>query len=188
MLAYVFWHWPRPGVDRSAYEQDLREFHRALATEKPSGFQYSLVFRVGNAPWLPANVDACEDWYLLDASPALDVLNEAAVSSPSKQVHDRAARSAAGGVAGLYRFRRGRIDFNQAHFAVWLSKPEGTSYEDFYALLDEITSRSGVSLWGRQMVLGPTPEFCLLTPAELSLDKEFNAVNLSLDPIWNGSE
>ena len=188
MLAYVFWHWPRPAVDRASYEQDLRNFHRTLATERPPGFQYSFVFRMGDAPWLPANAKAYEDWYVLDGSSALDAINEAAVSSRTKPAHDRAAQRAAGGAAGLYRFRRGQIDFASARIALWLSKPKGTSYDDFYASLDEATRRPGVGLWGRQMVLGPTPEFCLLAPEEISLDKDLNAMTQVLDPVWARDE
>src|SRR2546423_12855170 len=112
MLAYVFWHWPRPDVDRASYEQDLRNFHRTLVTERPPGFQYSFVFRVGNAPWLPANANAYEDWYVLDGSSALDAINEAAVSSRSKQAHDRAGPSAAGRAAGGFWCFCRRDDFS----------------------------------------------------------------------------
>jgi hypothetical protein len=31
MLAYVFWHWPHPGVDQEPYLAALREFHESLA-------------------------------------------------------------------------------------------------------------------------------------------------------------
>ena len=34
------------------------------------------------------------------------------------------------------------------------------------------------------MVLGPTPEFCLLAPEEISLDKDLNATTQVLDPVW----
>jgi hypothetical protein len=188
MLAYVFWHWPRPEVDRAAYEQDLREFHRTLLGERPAGFHYSSVFRISEAPWLPIKGTAYEDWYLTEDSAALDVLNHAAVNNRSQQPHDRAAQRAAGGTAGLYLFRHGQIDFDHARFAMWFSKPAGMSYEDFYASLTNVTDKNGVALWGRQMVLGPTPEFCLLTPQKISLDKDLHATTLVLDPVWARNE
>jgi hypothetical protein len=186
MLAYVFWHWPCSGVDRKSYEHALLEFHRSLSAPKPAGFQSSAVFRVRGAPWLPAKVESYEDWYVMDGSCALDRLNEAAIASPSKEFHDRAAKRAAGGTAGLYRLRRGQIDFRQSRFAQWLSKPAGTSYDDFYASVSQWTSRPRVGLWGRQMVLGPTPEFCLLSAEKILLAETFNALTLSLEQIWCG--
>src|SRR5438046_1107736 len=186
MLAYVFWHWPNADVNRESYEDGLLEFHRALAEHRPAGFQHSQVFRIHGAPWLPANVNGYEDWYILDGSGALDVLNDAAITYPRKEAHDRAARRAAGGTAGLYRLRHGRADLAQARFATWLSKPAGTSYDDFYASLSQLTNKSGVGLWGRQMTLGPTTEFCLLSPEGISLAESFNAVTLGLEAIWSG--
>jgi hypothetical protein len=185
MLAYVFWHWPNRDVDRASYEEGLREFHRAFSAAKPRGFRDSFVFRIRNAPWLPATTESYEDWYIVEDSAALDVINEAAVSYPSKESHDRAAQRAAGGTAGLYRLRRGEINFSLARFAVWLSKPAGQSYDDFYASLAHVTNQAGVALWGRQMTLGPTPEFCLLTPEAALSDSGSDFLSLPLDSIWN---
>lgn len=186
MLAYVFWHWPNQDTNREAYENGLTEFHQSLAAHKPAGFQYSDVFRIGGAPWLPAGVTAYEDWYVVDGSHALDVLNDAAVTFPSKDSHDRAARRAAGGTAGLYRLRQGQIDFEQASYATWLSKPAGTSYDDFFAAFSPLTGLAGVCLWGRQMTLGPATEFCLHTAEEIALPESLKPVTLRLEPIWVG--
>ena len=60
-------------------------------------------------------------------------LNEAAVSGACEEPHNRVAREAADGTGGLYRLRAGDEDLAQARFAVWLSKPNGVSYKDFYA-------------------------------------------------------
>lgn len=186
MLAYVFWHWPNADVNRKSYEDGLLEFHRTLAEHKPAGFQHSQVFRIHGAPWLPANVTGYEDWYLVNDSGALDALNDAAITYPRKEAHDRAAQRAAGGTAGLYRLRHGQIDLAEARFATWLSKPAGTSYDDFYASLSQLTGRAGVALWGRQMTLGPTTEFCLQSPEEITPDDTFNPVTINLEPIWLG--
>lgn len=161
MLAYVFWHWPRPEIERGQYLHNLAEFHNTLAANKPPGFDRSVVFRIGNANWLNTGGEAYEEWYLLDDSAAMDPLNDAAVSGACEEPHNRVARQAAGGVAGLYRLRAGAEDLMQVRFAVWLSKPNGVSYRDFFTALEPLTSQEGVALWGRQMTLGPTTEFCI---------------------------
>jgi len=174
MLAYVFWHWPQSGIDRDSYVGHLVQFQQTLAANKPNGFRESVVFRIRDAGWLKTNGEAYEDWYLLDDSAALDRLNDAAVSGACEEPHNRVAREAADGIGGLYRLRAGSEDLAQAKFAAWLSKPSGVSYKDFYAGLDSLTSQPGVALWGRQMTLGPTTEFCLHSPSPLpdSLDLE----------------
>ena len=122
------------------------------------------MFRIRDANWLNTNGEAYEEWYLLDDSAAMDRLNEAAVSGVCEEPHNRVAREAADGTGGLYRLRAGAEDLAQARYAVWLSKPSGVSYKDFYAALQSLTSQPGVALWGRQMTLGPTTEFCIHSP------------------------
>ena len=167
MLAYVFWHWPRPEIARGQYLDHLTEFHRTLAANKPPGFQRSVVFHIQSANWLNTDGEAYEEWYLLDDSAAMDPLNDAAVSGACEEPHNRVAREAAGGTGGLYRLRAGTEDLAQAKFAVWLSKPAGVSYQDFFAGLESLTSQPGVALWGRQMTLGPTTEFCIHSPTRI---------------------
>lgn len=180
MLAYVFWHWRQEQIERGAYLDHLAEFHQTLAANKPEGFQRSVVFGIRGANWLNTTGEAFEEWYLLDDSAAMDRLNEAAVSGVCEEPHNRVAREAADGTGGLYRLRVGQEDLAQARFAVWLSKPAGVSYNDFYSGLQPITSQPGVALWGRQMTLGPTTEFCLHSPNRIGLPGQL----LSLDPIW----
>jgi len=169
MLAYVFWHWPQPGIDPATYVDHLSEFHQTLASHKPAGFQHSVVFRIHDAGWLNTRGEAYEEWYLLDDSAAMDRLNEAAVSGACEEPHNRVAREAADGVGGLYRLRVGDENPAQSRFAVWLSKPAGVSYNDFFAALQPLTSQPGVALWVRQMVLGPTTEFCIHSPTPVQL-------------------
>ena len=78
MLAYVFWHWPDPSVDRARYAEALVAFHRALAWRLPAGMRASRVYEIEGAPWVPVP-RAFEDWYLVDDFTALGVLNDAAV-------------------------------------------------------------------------------------------------------------
>lgn len=180
MLAYVFWHWPQENVARSAYLDHLADFHRTLAANRPVGFQRSMVFGIRGANWLNTSGEAFEEWYLLDDSAAMDRLNEAAVSGACEAPHNLVAREAADGTGGLYRLRAGQENLAQARFALWLSKPAGVSYQDFYSSLQSITSQPGVTLWGRQMTLGPTTEFCLHSSAPIQLDGH----SIPLEPVW----
>src|SRR5512145_570811 len=107
MLAYVFWHWPRPEHDRARYVDALVSFHRALEADPPAGFRGSRVQEVTGAPWIPTE-RALEDWYLVDDFAALGALEQAAISGRRLEPHDRAARLALGGAGGLYgRLREG---------------------------------------------------------------------------------
>src|ERR1043166_7353112 len=158
MLAYVFWHWPQPEIAQDSYVAHLTAFHDTLASNKPGGFHESVVFRVRGASWLKTSDEAYEEWYLLDDSAAMDPLNEAAVSGVCEEPHNRVAREAADGIGGIYRLRAGHEDLSEARYAIWLSKPAGVSYKDFYTALQPLTSQQGVALWGRPMTLGPTNE------------------------------
>jgi hypothetical protein len=57
------------------------------------------------------------------------------------------------------------------------------AYEDFYARLKPWAEEPGVSLWRRMMVLGPPPEFCLITPSEVELPAEMHPEALRRTPI-----
>lgn len=163
MLAYVFWHWPQPGVDTKTYVEHLVAFHRTLGANKPVGFHGSRVFRIHGASWLETKSDAFEDWYLIEDSAALDRINDAAVSGPCEAPHNLVAREAAGGTAGLYRLRFGKL-LNDVRYAMWLAKPEGVSYTDFYSLVEPIGA-----VWQRQMTLGPTTEFVIHSAEPIQL-------------------
>ena len=185
MLAYVFWHWPQSGIDPGVYVERLIDFHNTLAANKPAGFQESVVFRVRGASWLKTSDEAYEEWYLLDDSAAMDRLNEAAVSGACEEPHNRVAREAADGIGGLYRLRAGAEDLAQAKFALWLSKPGGVSYKDLYTALEPLTSQPGVALWGRQMTLGPTTEFCVHSPNAIELPPGFSGLQLQITRIYS---
>ena len=184
MLAYVFWHWPHSTADRESYVTDLIAFHETLRANKPPGFLRSIVFSVQNANWLNTTEPAFEDWYLVNDSAAIDPLNEAAVTGPCEQPHNLVARKAAGGTAGLYRLRTGTPDIATSRHALWFAKPEGEPYEDFFRRMED-QRPEGSALWGRQMTLGPTAEFCLLTAIEKDCGLTGQHVRLRL--VWSGS-
>ncbi|NIV14892.1 MAG: hypothetical protein GWN62_27585 [Aliifodinibius sp.] len=185
MLAYVFWHFRKYEVNSEAYETRLTRFHEVLNAQKPSGFIRSYIFRFPRIDWLPSQVEVYEDWYILENSAALDVLNVAAISSPCQQAHDQAANQVAEGKAGLFRLRVGKSQLEYTPFVYWLAKPEGMIYDDFFAILSPWTSQEQASLWGRQMVLGPTPEFCLRAPEPLNLPERFEIIDYNPELIWS---
>lgn len=183
MLAYVFWHWPAAGVPAREYEQLLVAFHQALAEAPATGFQGSTSFRIdGYAPWLGGS-PAYADWYVVDGSSALDILNEAAVSSTRRGPHDLLARATGAGAGSLLQLRNAGANLAGARWASWLSKPKGMPYDAFYQTLDQVCAEAAVSLWRRQMVLGPTPEFGLLSRSRLELPPELDSLTLRIEPI-----
>jgi len=185
MLAYVFWHWPQSHIDHDSYVDHLIDFHQTLAANKPHGFQQSVVFRVRGASWLNTNDEAYEEWYLLDDSAAMDPLNDAAVSGVCEEPHNRVAREAADGTGGLYRLRAGHEQLSETKYALWLSKPAGVSYKDFYATMDQLTSQPGVALWGRQMTLGPTTEFCIHSRNPIELPRGYSGLQPQITRIYS---
>ena len=164
----------------------LESFHRTLAANKPDGFRHSVVFRIEHANWLDTTEPAYEEWYLLDDSAAMDRLNDAAVSGACEEPHNRVAGEAAGGTGGLYRLRSGEEILSQARFAVWLAKPDGVSYRDFDDALTSLTSQPNVALWGRQMTLGPTTEFCLHSQTPVQLPAGYTGRQLPLTSLIGG--
>jgi hypothetical protein len=68
MLAYIFWHWRSPHIDKTSYQRLTIDFHQALRTQTPRGFQYSIVFQIENTPWIGRNWEGYEEWYVVDNS------------------------------------------------------------------------------------------------------------------------
>lgn len=186
MLGYVFWHWPRDGVAAAAYEALQRAFHAALAAAPADGFDRSFSAAVEGAPWANAGGAAYEDWYLVRNSAALDRLEEAAVSASRQGPHDAAAAAAGGGAGGLYKLRLGRPVARPGE-ARWFAKPAGMSYAALWDAMRPIVESDGAALWGRQMVLGPTPEFCLQSMGPIELPAGFDPVLLQLEEVWPGA-
>lgn len=182
MLAYVFWHWPRPGVASDVYEERQQAFHQALAARGPASLEASYIWRVTGAPWTP-NAVAYEDWYLLESSAGLDALNAAAVSDSLREAHDAAAGLAAGGFAALYTPSGPRVGLEPSlagSLAQWFAKPEAMRYGALYQRLRPNLAH----LWARMMTLGPTPEFVLLGEDLHALPSEWRAQITRRERIW----
>ena len=183
MLAYVFWHWRRPDVPAAAYETLQRRFHAALEAAPPAGFVRSRSVAIAGAPWAAGGAEAYEDWYLVDGSAALDPLNAAAVSASRQAPHDAAAAGAAGGTAGLYLLRLGSPD-ESPRTAAWFAKPDGLGYGAMFAALEPLVRAERAALWGRQMVLGPSPEFCLQAARPLTLPAPLVPFSIACRTVW----
>jgi hypothetical protein len=181
VLAYVFWHWKQAAVARDAYERVIGQFHAALEDAPPPGFRRSWVWRVDGASWIPGGA-GYEDWYLTDGSAALDPLNEAAVTAGRQAAHDHAARLVGGGAAGLYRLRAGD-PLPDAACGIWFAKPAGMSYPALLAAVPAMLAGRRFALWGRQMVLGIAPEFCLHASEPIVLP-DYAATPVPLTRVW----
>jgi hypothetical protein len=184
VLAYVFWHWRRPGVAAVEYEAAQQRFHAALAAVPPPGFRRSWSVAISGAPWTGA-AEAYEDWYLVDGSAALDPLNTSAVTASRQAPHDTAAALAAGGTAGLYAVRLG-APVEPPRVATWFAKPEGMSYPELFAALAPLVRAEPAVMWLRQMVLGPAPECCLQSDGPLALPPAFAPQRIECRTVWPG--
>lgn len=147
MLAYLFWHRPRVGVDPEDYERHLARFHETLAAE----ISASACFRVRQLPFVEHG--GYEDWYLVEEWAALGLLNDLAVSGRRGTAHDAAADLAGAGWGGVYRAVRGTP--HPPEGTRWVSKPRDQTYRSF------LDAEPAASVWQRELVLGPAPEFCL---------------------------
>jgi hypothetical protein len=177
LLAYLFWHWPRPGAPIATYEADLLNFHASLAARPPRGFVRSATFAADAASWFPGPRDSYEDWYLVQDWAALGGLNRAAVGPVHAGRHDQVAHQAAGGTAGLYALHTGNDAAGQTA-AAWFAKPPGWSYGELFAALDGCLEQ-GSALWQRQLTLGPAPEFCLRATTRPALPPPLDAEQAS---------
>ena len=204
MLAYLFWHRPLESSDAAAYEQAQVAFHRSLHRAPPVGLCGSSTFRVAGPPWLDAGGEderGYEDWYLVEDYAALGVLNGAAVGRGHRTVHDAAARLLGAGAGGLYALvegdrpepgRPGCESIGEATHAVWVARPPGSKSRLLGELLGDGMDRQHASLWRRQLVLGPAPEYCLLAseiPAGVAptrLPPGWTATIFERELLWSG--
>lgn len=184
MLAYVFWHWRVPQVDASAYEERQIDFQRALAAHKPEGFYYSRIVKMEQAPWVGRKAETYEDWYIVENSAALDVLDHGAVNGPRKNPHDQVAQWAEGGTGGLYRYQFGEAHLPSVNTASWFSKPAGMNYETLFGIVQPIVEQAAGTLWVRQMTMGPATEFCFHSSKEAALPELLNALEIPVKQIW----
>jgi hypothetical protein len=167
LLAYVFWHRPRPGVPEAEYDHWLEAFHARLAGPAPEGFRGSRTLRVPELPWLTGG--GYEDWYLVDGFGDLEALNAGAVDGHRGDEHAQLAAAAAWGTAGIYRLVAGTA-FASSGWAGWFAKADGVTYPGLVTAGQRLVDLGHASaVWQRQLVLGPAPEFLVEAagPSEL---------------------
>ena len=167
MLAWVFWHSRYEHVTEEEYRRALAAFHAGVEAVAPDGLLGIRTVRHDSVPWLPSPVEVYEDWHFVRDSAALDRLDEAAVIAVTSDAHTRIARLAANASAGLYRLRAGAPLPEPPGFK-WIDKPRGEAYDTFIASLE-----NAAAVWSRQMVLGPTPEFCIELDAHVAAAERF---------------
>jgi hypothetical protein len=195
------------------YEQAQIAFHRSLAHTPPVGLCGSAVYRLRDLPWLgaggsgaaqdaPADTEqaAYEDWYLVEDYAALGVLNEAAVGRGHRTTHDAVARRFGAGAGGLYELLEGDRSelgireslLGETTLATWVGRPPGSPMRMLAELLGDGMDPRRASLWRRQLVLGPAPEYCLLASepppgvAPTRLPNGWTARTLDRTALWTG--
>jgi len=182
-IAYVFWHSPRPGVSLDSYEAKLGSFMDSLTATGFEGLVEALSFRVDSVPWGPAPSSTYEDWYVVSDFGALGVLNDAAVSGATRGPHDSIAKDYLKGSGGVFKLIMGDFELREARYSTWIEKPIGPSYQSYY---DEVARGLGErrsELWRRQMVLGPTPQFCVHSVEALDLPPNLKPLAARLEVV-----
>ena len=187
-LAYVFWHWPRPGVSHSEYEARLFAFQASLKARGPSGLTDALSFRLQALPWANPRSVSYEDWYVVTGFGTLGALNDAAVDVANRAANDEVADEVSGSAGGLYKLLRTDLSLKDARFATWATKPARTTYQAFLKRLSDVVGDLKTDLWQRQMVLGPAPEFCIHSETRFELPKTFRPKTVSVRLVGRKGE
>ncbi len=183
-LAYVFWHWPRPEVSLDTYEKKLTAFLSSLLVKKTPEIIDALSFRIEkNAPWGPQGRAIYEDWYVVRDFSDLGGLNDVAIKGETGAAHDSIKEYYLKGTGGIFKSVQGELELHRAGYTAWIEKPRDLSYPSYYEKISKITEGSRSKLWRRQMVLGPTPQFCLHLEEPISLPDDLNPIILKLVPI-----
>jgi len=167
MLAYVFWHAVPDVLATAEYEKALLYFSHALANAKIPGLLGNASYAINQTPWL--GEPGYEDWAWLEGSWALDTLNERAVSGAMEQPHNMIAQMTKhGGFGALYYLVAGNHKIPADSKVMWLSRPRGINWRDIMPTIMK-SANSEVAVWRRQMVLGPSTEFAVMGPSNLTL-------------------
>jgi hypothetical protein len=192
VLAYVFWHRPLDDAAVEVYEHAEIAFHRSLAHAPPAGFQGSATFRVAGLPWFEGR--GYEDWYFVEDYTALGVLNMAAVGHGHRTAHDGVAHRFGAGAGGLYGLIEGHPPadlgpgaFDEESAAIWIARAPGIERRGLAELLGDGMDARHASLWRRQLVFGPAPEFCLLGSDQTKIGQPAGVAPTRLPTGWTAT-
>lgn len=188
MIAYVFWHQKLEHVRADEYEQALVDFQEMLLKADIPGYLGAVVSKIEGAHWMSYDKSGYEDWYFLSGSEVLDKLNHMAVSGDRKDPHSSASRLAVNMHAGVYHLWKSETHYSDAEWSVWFEKPPTMLYEQMYEEMCRFLPNCDGDLWRRQMVLGPTPEYCLMSPTKPALSEPFKPVLVKRKTVWDGFE
>ena len=108
MLAYLFWHTPRPTVARSDYERDLLALSRACRLVLPGGETDHKLLNLHRA--VARRSIRLRGLGHDDGSCALETLNEQAVSGSMAELHGTVAQQTGVGYGGVYYRLWGNMD------------------------------------------------------------------------------
>lgn len=158
-------------------------FQDVLKSTNPSLVTAHLSYRVGSLPWGPAQGPLYEDWYVVKDFAALGTLNEAAVGPGTKEFHDAVAKEYLSGAGGVFRQIQGNVALPEARYTNWIGKPTGTTYQQYYKEVAEGLENQRADLWRRQMVLGPSPQFCVHSADRLDLPKKFMPLEVMIESV-----
>lgn len=114
---------------------------------------------------------------------ALGALNDAAVAGDSRASHDSVAQDYLKGAGGVLKSIQGDLGLRDARLATWMEKPTGMSYQSFYEGLAKLAGDEKIDLWRRQLVLGPSPQFCMHSTAELRVPENFRPVSSRMELV-----
>jgi hypothetical protein len=176
MIGYVFWHQKIDSVTSSDYEHTLKEFHEKLSQARIRGYLGSMSFKIEGARWMGSKMSGYEDWYYLTDSGVIDILNVGAVTGNMFPIHNNASGLATGMHAGLYQLKSPSANNTESSWCIWFSKPSGMSYDDLNKMISSTVPVQNIDYWRRQMVLGPTPEFCIMSNKRIDLSHETNPI------------
>jgi hypothetical protein len=154
-----------------------------LNSEKPEGFVEALSFRVDALPWGRQGGSTYEDWYVVDSFGALGALNDATVTGKVKESHDPIAKDYMKGAGGVLRLIQGNLRLRDGRFATWIEKSIGPLYRSYYDDVAGIVGGRSTALWRRQMVLGPSPQFCVHSEEPLEFPPSFRPIKLKLEMV-----
>lgn len=187
MLAYVFWHQRASNVAKEEYQERLVAFHQILQERGIQGLKGSIVLEIPQLPWMREGSEVYEDWYLVENSATLDLVDEAAVSGICREPHNQVARLAGYGTGGLYRLKSvatAPTTFTGIRSVTWFSKPASMSYAQLYSLLQAANIEQQDIFWQRQMTMGPALEFCVHTSQTYLLPENIESLQVAVQPLF----